>query len=357
MSQRISQNMKVGLLVLAGSFFFLVALYLIGSKDNMFTPGFRIYSKFKDVKGLLVGNNVRFSGINIGTVKELIIENDSTVKVVMNIQENARRFIKKNTLATIGTDGLIGNKIIILTSTTQSSELVKHGDEILSETTFDTESNLKNLEDIGGEISRVAKNLKEITDKLNKSDVIWDLLEDKSMSQELRSTFSYLHQIGANTSAITKDIGIIIKEAKSGRGNLAFILNDTTLAALSADLNAILSDIKAGKGLLGTLIHDEKSAENMQDILSNVKILSDSLAHISSELSGFSKSMHQGAVAVNSTLSDSAFINNLNKSMQHINNSTLKLEENLEALKHSFLFRRYFRRQEKKKGEKVLNLN
>jgi phospholipid/cholesterol/gamma-HCH transport system substrate-binding protein len=67
--------------------------------------------------------------------------------------------------------------------------------------------------------------------------------------------------------------------------------------------------------------------------------------------------MHQGAVAVNSTLSDSAFINNLNKSMQHINNSTLKLEENLEALKHSFLFRRYFRRQEKKKGEKVLNLN
>jgi phospholipid/cholesterol/gamma-HCH transport system substrate-binding protein len=58
MSQRISQNVIVGLLVLVGSFFFLVALYLIGSKDNMFTSGFRIYSKFNDVKGLLVGNNI-----------------------------------------------------------------------------------------------------------------------------------------------------------------------------------------------------------------------------------------------------------------------------------------------------------
>lgn len=351
MSQRISQNVKVGLLVLAGSFFFLAALYLIGSKENMFTPGFRIYSKFNDVKGLLVGNNVRFSGINIGTVKELIIENDSTVKVVMNIQEEARKFIKKNTKASIGTDGLIGNKIIILSSAAESSEIVKHGDEIMSVNAFDTESNLKNLEDIGAEVSIVARNLKEITGKLNHSEIIWDLLDDKSLKPELRNTFRYLHKIGANGSSITHDIGIIVKEARSGRGNLAVLLNDTTLSALSSDLNDMLSSLKAGKGLLGALISDEKTAENMIGIIANVKVLSDSLALVSAELSSFSRSANRGAASVNSIVSDSLFINNLNNSMHHIHNSAVKLEENLEALKHSFLFRRYFNRQKRKEGK------
>ena len=90
----------------------------------MFTSGFRIYSKFNDVKGLLVGNNIWFSGINIGTVKELIIVNDNTVKVVINIKEEARKLLKINTRAPIGTDGLFGNKIIILTNSTKDSETV-----------------------------------------------------------------------------------------------------------------------------------------------------------------------------------------------------------------------------------------
>jgi len=349
MSQRISQNVKVGLLVLAGSFFFLVALYLIGSKDNMFTSGFRISSSFKDVKGLLVGNNVRFSGINIGTVKELIILNDSTVSVVMNIQESARKFIKKNTMASIGTDGLIGNRIIILTSAENCNEIVKNGDEIKSFSSFDTDASLKNLEDIGAEVSLVARNLKEITEKLNKSDVIWDLLDDKSMSQELRSTFAYIHQIGENGAALSKNLQIITDNTLTGKGNLAVMLNDTTLSDLASDLRVIMSDIKSGKGTLGTLLTDQTTAENIQDILCNFKVLSDSLTHISVELSSFSTSIRQGAASLNSTLSDSDFLSNLNKSMQHINNSSHKLEENLEALKHSFLLRRYFRKLERKK--------
>ena len=351
MSTRISQNLKVGLLVLTGSFFFLAALYLIGSKDNLFTPGFKIYAKFSDVKGLLVGNNIRFSGINIGTVKQLIIENDSTVKVVMNIQEDARKFIKKNTKASIGTDGLIGNKIIILTSSTESSDIVKNGDEILTVSAFDTDANLKNLEDIGAEVAIVAKNLKEITDKLNRSDVVWDLLADSSMGVELRSTFAYLNKIGANGAALTKDFSIIVKEARYGKGNLAVLLNDSTLAGFAADLRNIMADIKSGKGTLGTLISDEKSAENIQSTLSNIKLLSDSLAYVSSELTHFSKSMRQGAESINSTVSDTVFLDNLNRTMQHISNSAVKLEENLEALKHSFLLKGYFRRQEKKKSK------
>jgi len=350
MSQRISQNVKVGLLVLSGSFILLAALYFIGSKDNLFTPGFRINANFKDVKGLLIGNNVRFSGINIGTVKNLIILNDSTVKVVMNIQEDARKFLKKNTMASIGTDGLIGNKIIILTNSTISSEMIKNGDEILSESSFDTDANLRNLEGIGTEVALVVKNLKEITHKLNRSEAIWELLSDSSVGLELRNTFAYLNQIGANTAVLTKDFSVLVKEARYGKGNLAVLLNDTTLAGFAMDLKNIMSDIKAGHGPLGTLLSDDLAAENIQATLSNIKIISDSLAHISTEISAFSRSMKAGAASVNATLSDSAFLDNLNSTMLHISNSSIKLEENLEGLKHSFLLKGYFRKLERKKA-------
>ncbi len=353
MKEKLTQNIKVGFLVLVGTAIFVITLYLIGKKDNLFTAGFRISATFKDVKGLMIGNNVRFSGINIGTVKELIIVNDSTVKVVMNLQETSRKFIRKSTVAKIGTDGLIGNKIIILNSMPGESAVVKNGDEIDSESPFDSDASLRNLEDISGEISIIAKNLKEISDKVNQSDVVWDLLADSTMSAELRSTFLYLNQIGANGAELTGDLRIIAKNARSGTGNLAVLLNDSTLASFSKDLRNIMTDIKAGKGPLGTLISDEDAAENIQKTLANVKMLSDSLAYVSTQLTSFSKSISSGAGSINSTVSDSTFINNLNNTMLHISNSSLKLEENLEGLKHSFLLKRYFKKLEKKKLKEI----
>lgn len=354
MKERLSQNIKVGLLVIAGTFFFIAALYFIGSKDNLFTPGFRISAAFKDVKGLLIGNNVRFSGINIVTVKELIIVNDTTVRVVMNIQESARKFIRKNTLASVGTDGLIGNKIVILTSNLEKGEEVKNGDEIKSVSPFDTDANLKNLEDIGDQIKTIASNLESITHKLNESDALWGMLGDSSMATEMRSTFAYIHQIGVNGAELTNDLRIIVKKANKGSGNLAVLLNDSTLSGLAADLRQMMKDIKAGKGAVGTLISDERAAENIQETLANIKVLSDSLAFVGTELTSFSKSMNQSANVIISTLSDSSFIKNLNSTMKHISNSSIKLEENLEGLKHSFLLRRYFRKLDRinKKAEK-----
>lgn len=334
---------------MAGTFVFVIALYLIGSKDNLFTQGFRISANFKDVKGLLIGNNVRFSGINIGTVKELNIINDSTVSVVMNLLESSRKFIRKNTVASIGTDGLIGNKIIILSSSSGPADIVKNGDVIPSQTPFDTDAGLRSLEDTGAEIAIIAKNIKVISERVKNSDLVWDLLADSSMGEELKATFLYLNQIGANGAELTKDMRLIAKDMRSGNGNLAVLLNDSTLSGVSKDLRKIMDDIKAGKGTLGALISDEKAADDIQKTLANVKMLSDSLAYVSSALVSFSKSANAGMGSLNNSVSDTSFVRNLNQTMQHISNSSLKLEENLEGLKHSFLLRRYFRKLEKKK--------
>src|SRR5690348_15105543 len=116
MKKESSRNMQVGLFVSIGTVLLIVALYLIGDKQNLFGSTFRISAKFYNVNGLMVGNNVRFAGIDIGTVEEIEIINDSSVNVIMVLEERVQPYIKKNAIASIGTDGLMGNKLVNINS-------------------------------------------------------------------------------------------------------------------------------------------------------------------------------------------------------------------------------------------------
>ena len=128
MSKEFSRNFRLGAFVLAGTVLLVAALYFIGSKQNLFGSTFRITAKFYNVNGLQKGNNVRFAGINVGTVERVEIISDSTVNVVMLIEERVREYIKKNALASVGTEGLMGNKLVNINSSEDNSEPVKEGD-------------------------------------------------------------------------------------------------------------------------------------------------------------------------------------------------------------------------------------
>lgn len=355
MKDRSAQNVKVGLLVIAGLVFLVFALYMIGSRSNFFSNNFKVYATFKDIKGLLPGNNVRFSGITVGTVSKVEIIKAGEVRVWMNIMESTRQHIKKNTLAVIGTDGLIGNKIVILTASEGESDLIKNGDELATALPFDTDEALRILGSSNNEIAVIAGNIRDISEKLKNSQMLWNLLSDSLLGVSVKSTINNVNQIGANTVVLTRDLQQLLQQAKTGRGNLSILLNDSTLAMMADDLTLLMADIKRGKGVVGTLLTDEVAANNIQETLNNIRVLSDSLSYISKELSGFSASLNSGARSINSVASDSVFLNNMSRTMQNISNSTLKLDENLEALKHNFLFKGYFKKMERaaRKEEKA----
>ena len=88
-------KVRLGLFMAGGMAIFLVAIFLIGKQKNLFNPVFRLTTTFYNVSGLQVGNNVRFSGINVGTVDNIKIINDSTVQVHMLIKKDVHQFIKK----------------------------------------------------------------------------------------------------------------------------------------------------------------------------------------------------------------------------------------------------------------------
>ena len=97
-----TQKFSLGLFIFIATIIFVFALYLIGNKQNLFGNTFRISAVFNNVNGLILGDNVRFSGINIGTVKNIVMINDSTICVDMTIEDKMLKHLKKNAVAAVG---------------------------------------------------------------------------------------------------------------------------------------------------------------------------------------------------------------------------------------------------------------
>ena len=113
-SIEVQNNIKLGIFVLAGIVLFLAAVFLIGSENNIFNKTFTAHAIFKNVEGLKEGDNVWLSGVKIGTVKEVRIVKEGRVIVSLSLKENQNKFIKKDATAFIGSDGLVGNKIVVI---------------------------------------------------------------------------------------------------------------------------------------------------------------------------------------------------------------------------------------------------
>jgi phospholipid/cholesterol/gamma-HCH transport system substrate-binding protein len=130
MKKNTGNKMRLGIFVSASIALFIIGIYFIGQKQQLFNSTFRVSGIFKDISGLQIGNNVRFSGINIGIIEAIEQITDTTVRVDMMLNENTKKFIKKNAKAIIGSDGLMGNKIIVIVAGTANKKEIADNDFI-----------------------------------------------------------------------------------------------------------------------------------------------------------------------------------------------------------------------------------
>jgi phospholipid/cholesterol/gamma-HCH transport system substrate-binding protein len=155
-----SNKIRLGIFVSASIFVFILTIYCIGKKQQLFGSTFTLCGIFKDINGLQAGNNVRFSGIDVGIISEIRQITDTTVFVEMTINENSRRFIKTNAKALIGSDGLMGNKIVILTAGTSGKLSISDKDTVET-------SQPATMDDILFKIKITSDNAAVITDNLS----------------------------------------------------------------------------------------------------------------------------------------------------------------------------------------------
>jgi len=322
MFKDLSRNVKLGVFVFTGTLFFIVLLYFIGSKRNLFSSTVKISAKFYNADGLMSGNSIRFAGINIGTVESVEIINDSTVLVQMVIQNKATQHIKKNSIASIGTDGLMGNKLVNISSVNKIAGKIEEGDELTTLKAVSASDMMRTLSITNENIKLITEDLKEISSKLNKSNSLWSFLSDTTITDDLRQTIVSIRLTGERT------------------------------AYVAGDLTKLMAGVKEGKGALGALLVDTSLSNNLHQSIVSIKMVSKDLAIISGDLSHITKGIKNGEGAVGTLLMDTTFVHNMNKSMENINTGSKGLSDNMEALKHSIFLRKYFKKQEKEKLKK-----
>lgn len=314
------KNLRLGIFVIFSTIILSIAVYLIGQKRDMFSDTFQLKVMFNNVNGLQAGNNVRFAGINIGSVLAVEIQNDSTIEVTLRIRKNLQTHIKQNAIVTIGTDGLMGNMLVNISPGKGESPVVTDGDYLESYSRIKTDDILKTL-----------------------------------------------NTTNENAAILTSDLVEIVQEIKHGRGTISYLLYDTgmrqqisqaiiNLKKATEQTNSILNqisrisaEVNEGRGLAGWLINDSLTKEKINLTLDDLRKASRQINSSTDSLNKLVTDLGAGEGPIPALMKDTAMVSDLRQTLTNLNKGTGKFNEDMEALQHHFLFRKYFKEKNKEK--------
>jgi len=170
-----------------------MAIYFIGKQKNLFGSTFNISSEFRTVSGLEVGNNVRFSGINIGTVEEIRLINDSSVVVSMVIKDEVREFIKTDARTSIGSDGLMGDKVLTISPGVKSQKPIENGGKLASLKGIEMNDIMKSVKKSMDNVGVISEELAIFSHSMNNGNgALARLVRDDKMASSVSNTLSNL---------------------------------------------------------------------------------------------------------------------------------------------------------------------
>jgi phospholipid/cholesterol/gamma-HCH transport system substrate-binding protein len=350
-------KIRLGLFVIGGLAIFMLAVFIIGKQKNLFNPVFKLTTTFSNVSGLLVGNNVRFSGINVGTVDNIVLINDTAVRVDLMIKRDVWQFIKSDCKVTLGSEGIIGDKLLIITQGSAEAPLAKAGQQLESLETIETHTIMSRLDVTTANAEAISRQLSEITFDINMGKgTLSRLIQDSILAENLNQTIANLNRfskglIGAdvimlslkrtafNAEDISKQLADVINKINKGDGTLGRLIQDTTIAANLKQ--TALNLRKTSNGLTGT----DSIMAKLNTSLSNIEVVSKQLTLVVNKI-------NKGNGTISRLLGDSIMAENLNQAIISLKSSSKGLDENMTAAKHNFLFRGYFERKAKETEQK-----
>jgi phospholipid/cholesterol/gamma-HCH transport system substrate-binding protein len=211
------QKLKIGLFTFAGLLILVLAIFFIGNKKNLFSSTFNIYGTFRNVNGLQVGNNVRFAGINIGVVQDINIVNDSSVRVDLTLSSSVKKFIKQDSKMSIGSDGLMGDKLVVIApgGITSTAE-IQPGHQLLAVNPVDVDKIIAKLTGVANNAESLTAGLSQIVAKVNSGKgSIGRLLNSDRLSKDLEGTVRQAQTTMQNVHATTSTLNTDLKAAQS----------------------------------------------------------------------------------------------------------------------------------------------
>lgn len=321
MAKSTSQKVRVGIFVFAGTIILVGALYFIGSRQHIFSKNVALYSVFGNVNGLQLGNNVRYSGINVGTVTKIEMQEVGKITIEMMVEEKSAYFIKKDAVASISSDGLVGSMVVnIIPGKDQQAATVVSGDTIGSYSRIGADDMLSTLNTTNENAALLTSDLLKITNKiLEGKGTLGALISDTILAHDIRQTMVELRKTSQGT-------------------NLAI-----------SRINQIISKIDYDKSAAAVILSDTVSANQIKKVFDNLERSSDDINAITKNLEDYIAEIKAGKGAFYHITQDENFVKEIDSTMIQIKEASEKLNQNMEALQHNFFFRGYFRKLERQK--------
>jgi phospholipid/cholesterol/gamma-HCH transport system substrate-binding protein len=212
-----SQKIKIGAFTVVGLLVLLLAVFYIGNQKSLFSSTFRVYGTFKNVSGLTVGNNVRFAGINVGVVDAINIVTDSSVRVDLTLNNSVRKFIKTDSKMSIGSDGLMGDKLIVIApGGIKSNKEIEEGNELGSVNPVDVDKIITKLTKVADNAESLTTDLSQIVAKVNSGKgSIGRLLNNDKIAKDLEGTVRQANTTMKGVHATTATLNEDLKAAQS----------------------------------------------------------------------------------------------------------------------------------------------
>ena len=317
--ENIRKRTAVGIFIVIGIAILIAGIFVIGGQHKAFARVIHLHILFDNVQGLQNGNNVWLSGMKVGTVRSIDFYGNSQVAVTIRIDKNAQPHIRKDCKARISTDGLVGNKIVVIEGGSDASPAVANNDSLHSEQLAGTQELMTTLQASNSNLLEITGNLKTVSRRLTESQgTLGKLINDPAIADELRASMAHLRNAAAGGEAMVANLKAFSDRLRQPNGLAAELASDTTVfshlrgaVARLDEASQQVSDFSgslrsAGAALndpnspVGTLLHDQDAAADLQRTLKNLRI------------------------------------------------SSQELSDDLEAVQHSWLLRGFFRKKDKK---------
>jgi len=306
----------VGLVLALGLLIFMIGVFTLGGQKKTFSSTISLKAVFDDVNGLQRGNNIWFSGVKVGTIRSVEFDPNARVIVSLNVEESVQPYIHKDAHAKVSSDGLIGNKIIVIYGGSTEAPLVESGDTLSVQTLSTTEGMLDTLQLNNQNLLSITTNFKTISKKVAAGEgTAGRILTEDEMANTLQSALTALNQASENARVLTANLS-------------AFTARLQTPGTFA---NELVTDTAIFRRL-------RRSVSEIQAAAANAKAVTDNLNSSNS--------------AIGVLLNDSQAAADLQATLRNLSAGSAKLDTNMEALQHNFLLRGFFKKKRKAEAAK-----
>ncbi|MBO9731531.1 MAG: MCE family protein [Chitinophaga sp.] len=313
----------VGIFVVLGLAIFVTAVMMLGKQQKLFNKSVQVNAVFKDVNGLAVGRNILYSGVKIGTVKKISFVRTNEILVLMNIDQSAQEFIHKDVVARISSEGLMGNKIVMLSGGTPNMPRIEDGDRLTVGSGLSTEEIMNTLQVNNKSLVEITDNLKVITKGMvDGKGTLGKLLTDDSVYKNLNASMAGLNNAVANTRRLTSALS-------------AYASKLQTKGVLS---NELVTDTMVFSKL-------RSAVTQMNEVTGNAN---KAVLDLQAASAGVKEGMSNSDAPIGMLLQDTLLADAFKATIYNLETSTEKLDTNMLAIRNNFLFRGYFRKQAKR---------